>query len=82
MFGGIALNTQVGGLNPHAVNLCLAMGGRVVWLPTIASPGHIAHHRGPRPSLPAARGPLIPSEPLDVWADGEPGELRREVHEI
>ena len=45
VFGGIALNTQVGGLNPHAVNLSLAMGGKVVWFPTIASPKHIEHHR-------------------------------------
>jgi hypothetical protein len=39
VFGGIALNTQVGGLNPHAVNMSLAMGGRVVWF-----------RRSPRPS--------------------------------
>ena len=45
VFGGIALNTQVGGLNPHAVNLCLAMGGKVVWFPTIASPKHIERIR-------------------------------------
>jgi len=82
VFGGIALNTQVGGFNPHAVNLCLAMGGRVVWMPTIASPAHIAHHADPNLRFPALAVPLIPEQPLDVWANGEPGELRREVHEI
>ena len=33
-------------------------------------------------SFPALAVPLIPEQPLDVWANGEPGELRREVHEI
>src|ERR687888_9339 len=63
VFGGIALNTQVGGLNPHAVNLCLAMGGRVVWFPTIASPAHIEHHRAhPNLKFPQLAVDLIPEE--------------------
>ncbi|MDQ3893965.1 MAG: SDR family oxidoreductase [Actinomycetota bacterium] len=80
VFGGIALNMQVGGLNPHAVNLCLAMGGKVVWFPTIASPAHIAHHREhPNLKFPQLAVDLIPEEPIDVWDDGS---LRPEVHEI
>ena len=82
VFGGIALNTQVGGLNPHAVNLCLAMGGKVVWFPTIASPKHIEHHREhPQLKFPQLSVDLIPEEPIDVFADGD-GTLRPEVHEI
>jgi Family of unknown function (DUF6282) len=82
VFGGIALNTQVGGLNPHAVNLCLAMGGRVVWFPTIASPKHIEHHREhPQLKFPQLSVDLIPEEPIDVFADGN-GTLKPEVHEI
>jgi Family of unknown function (DUF6282) len=80
VFGGIALNTQVGGLNPHAVNLCLAMGGRVVWFPTIASPAHIEHHREhPNLKFPQLAVDLIPEEPIDIWDDGV---IRQEVHEI
>ena len=41
--GGIVLNNGVGGINPHAVNLCFEYGGRIVWMPTTASPAHIAH---------------------------------------
>jgi len=82
VFGGIALNTQVGGLNPHAVNLCLAMGGKVVWFPTIASPKHIEHHREhPQLKFPSLAVDLIPEEPIDVFANGD-GKLRPEVHEI
>jgi len=82
VFGGIALNTQVGGLNPHAVNLCLAMGGKVVWFPTIASPKHIEHHREhPQLKFPSLAVDLIAEEPIDVFANGD-GKLRPEVHEI
>jgi len=82
VFGGIALNTQVGGLNPHAVNMSLAMGGRVVWFPTIASPKHIEHHREhPQLKFPQLAVDLIPEEPIDVFANRD-GTLRPEVHAI
>jgi hypothetical protein len=82
VFGGIALNTQVGGLNPHAVNMSLAMGGRVVWFPTIASPKHIEHHREhPQLKFPQLAVDLIPEEPVDVWANGD-GKLKPEVYRI
>lgn len=35
MFGGIALNQSVGGLNPYAVESALRLGAKVVWLPTL-----------------------------------------------
>ena len=34
LIGGIALDVQVGGLNPMAVESTAGMGGRVVWMPT------------------------------------------------
>lgn len=34
LFGGIALNHPVGGLNPYAAESCLNMGGSIVWMPT------------------------------------------------
>lgn len=37
VWGGIALNNQVGGLNPDAVAAAADIGGRIVWLPTIDS---------------------------------------------
>lgn len=44
VYGGIALNSTVGGLNVHAVRMCLRMGGKVVWFPTISSGRHIECH--------------------------------------
>src|SRR3974377_1938170 len=34
VFGGIVLDSAVGGLNPHAVKASLAMGGKIVWMPS------------------------------------------------
>jgi hypothetical protein len=38
--GGICLNYPVGGINPAAVDACLRLGGRVVWMPS----GHSRFH--------------------------------------
>ncbi len=37
VLGGVVLNRAVGGLNPDAVQAALALGGRVVWLPTTSA---------------------------------------------
>ena len=37
VFGGIALNNSVGGLNPIAVDIAGRLGAKVVWLPTVDS---------------------------------------------
>jgi len=41
IFGGLALNESVGGLNPAAVEAALRMGARQIWLPTLDA----AHER-------------------------------------
>ncbi|MGI6097313.1 MAG: DUF6282 family protein [Dethiobacteria bacterium] len=35
VFGGLALNYSVGGLNPEAVRTALRMGAKEIWMPTI-----------------------------------------------
>jgi hypothetical protein len=44
VYGGVALNTEVGGMNPSAVALAINMGGRCVWGPTVSAAQHIAAH--------------------------------------
>jgi uncharacterized protein DUF6282 len=81
VFGGIALNSAVGGLNPHAVDLALKLGGRIVWFPTIGSPQHIAHHAAhPDLKFPKLAVHVREERPVDVF--DESGELRPEVHDI
>lgn len=40
LIGGIVLNEYVGGINPQAVQACLSLGGKIVWMPTM----HSAYH--------------------------------------
>lgn len=40
IFGGLALNEFVGGLNPAAVEAALALGAREIWMPTISAANH------------------------------------------
>jgi hypothetical protein len=64
VFGGVALNLPVGGLNPHAVDaMANTQGalGKVVWLPTFDSENQVRSSGQNRPSVPVAReGRLLP----------------------
>lgn len=81
VFGGIALNSAVGGLNPHAVDQALQTGGRIVWFPTVAAPRHIEHHHAnPDFKFPKVSVKLMPESPADVF--DEQRQLKPEVHEI
>ena len=37
LIGGVALNAEVGGLNPTAVEASANLGGRIVWMPTFSA---------------------------------------------
>lgn len=43
VYGGIALNQSVGGLNHHAVDIALKLGAKIVWLPTLHARQFIAN---------------------------------------
>jgi hypothetical protein len=81
VYGGIALNGAVGGLNPRAVELALRMGGKVVWFPTMSSQAHISYHEVHHDSpFPTSSVPLTPEEVISVT--DENGKVKREVYEI
>ena len=77
-YGGIALNSTVGGLNVHAVRMCLRMGGKVVWFPTISSGRHIDCHPEDG-AFPTTTVPLT-LERIDI-VDGD-GALKPEAGAI
>lgn len=81
VFGSIALNSMVGGLNPSAVDLALAMGAKVVWFPTISAPRH-QDHQAAHPDLkfPKPSVPLRKPDRVDIL--DERGDLRPEVPAI
>jgi hypothetical protein len=81
LFGGIALNGPVGGINPKAVDLALKMGGRIVWFPTIGSAQHIRHHaEHPNLKFPKLAVHLEPEVPIEVL-DGN-GGVTEDVYAI
>ena len=43
LIGGVALDVQVGGLNPDAVECTANLGGRVVWMPTYSAQADRQH---------------------------------------
>ena len=81
VFGGIALNRPVGGLNPYAVELALRTGGRIVWFPTLSSSAHITHHQHHHDSgFPTPEVDLRDNEVITIL--GSDGSVLPEVHDI
>lgn len=80
VFGGITLNHYVGGLNPHAVELCLRMGGRVVWFPTLFSSAHLCHEHSPDSAFRSSAVKLREGAPLSILDDN--GAIKPEVTDI
>jgi Family of unknown function (DUF6282) len=46
VFGGVVLNSYVGGINPAAVEASLRLGGKEVWMPTVDAGYHAQVHGG------------------------------------
>jgi len=78
--GAVVCNHFVGGLNPLAVEVALAQGARMVWLPTIHAANHLAHYGGATyAALPSA---LRPRAIAPLTARDDAGALRAELIEI
>jgi hypothetical protein len=65
VFGGIVLNEQAGGLNPHAVEAALKMGAAQVWMPTKSAANHRGH-LGERGGLAVLNGTRLRGEVVDI----------------
>lgn len=66
LYGGVALNFSLGGLNPHAAEISLKLGGRVVWMPTVDAANHYRR--------------LGQTGGISIFADN--GKLKPEVFDI
>jgi len=73
MYGGVALNSEVGGVNPSAVAVAINMGGRCVWGPTVSAGQHIRAHSHDD-GFPSATGNLYESEVSIFNAAGDVSE--------
>lgn len=82
LYGGVALNGAVGGLNPDAVETALAMGGRVVWLPTGWAENHARQERAAGNERFVGQRVPGPDESIRVAVDGAVTEPTRRVVDL
>jgi hypothetical protein len=78
-FGGIVLNTYVGGFNPAAVEASLVFGGKSVWMPTIDASNHREAY-GRTGSFDVMEGGRDSGKGLKAL--NESGRLKPELYEI
>lgn len=79
LFGGVVLNSYVGGINPAAVEAALRLGGKEVWMPTVDAAYHAEMHGGTGTYDSQASGQA--SRP-GISAVDQEGDLRPEVIEV
>jgi len=69
VFGGVALNLPVGGINPAAViRMTRLTGGwgRIVWMPTFDAENQVRYSRESRPSVAVSRNGRLLAEVVEV----------------
>jgi hypothetical protein len=66
IFSGIVLNNVVGGINPYAVEHTAAMGGKIVWMPTLAAENHLRWEKAATFAHPASTQKMRPASPVPV----------------
>ncbi len=79
VYGGIVLNSYVGGLNPAAVEAALRLGGKEVWMPTVDA-GYHAQVHGSTGGYENQGGGRQQAE--GIWVTDGDGRLKDEVREI
>jgi hypothetical protein len=80
-FGGLVLNHVAGGLNPAAVEASIALGARMVWMPTMSSAHHVGHFGGSHFGG-GMRGRTSARVVPGLSVVDEDGKLRSQVEEI
>jgi hypothetical protein len=79
VFGGVVLNSYVGGINPAAVEAALRLGGKEVWMPTVDAGYHAQVHGGTGGYDAQAGGR---SRAEGIWVVDNDDRLRPEVLDV
>ena len=80
IFSGIALNNVVGGINPYAVEHTAAMGGKIVWMPTLAAENHLRWEKTAQWAHPASTQKMRPAAAVPVLDANK--KVRDDVKEV
>lgn len=80
LYSSIVLNNVIGGFNPYAVEHTAAMGGKIVWMPTLAAENHLRWEKTGSWVHPASTQKIRPAVGIPVL-DGN-GKVRDDVKEV
>jgi len=78
IFGSIALNNSVGGVNPYVVEAAINFGVKIVWLPTVSARQHMEFHKAGG-AFPSTRVAL---QERPITLTDEKGDLKQEVRDV
>lgn len=83
IFGGIVLNSPVGGINKHAVSAAIDFGAREVWMPTLYSAFHIELQGEPNWPYPRTKTPVYKQPAFEgIRILNSEGEFLPDVYDI
>src|SRR5215468_1651392 len=80
IYASIVLNNVVGGFNPFAVEHTAAMGGKIVWLPTLAAENHLRWQATAKWTHPASTEKMRPAVGIPVLNGDK--SVRDDVKEV
>ena len=80
IYSSIVLNNVVGGFNPFAVEHTAAMGGRIVWFPTLAAENHLRWEKASGRTHPATSDKMRHAEGIPVLNANK--SVRDDVKEV
>lgn len=66
IYASIVLNNVIGGFNPYAVEHTAAMGGKIVWMPTLAAENHLRWQENAKWVHPASTDKIRPAVGIPV----------------
>jgi hypothetical protein len=66
LYSSIVLNNVIGGFNPYAVEHTAAMGGKIVWMPTLAAENHLRWQETAKWVHPASTEKIRPAVGIPV----------------
>jgi hypothetical protein len=80
IYASIVLNNVIGGFNPYAVEHTAAMGGKIVWLPTLAAENHLRWQAQAKWVHPASTEKIRPAVGIPVLNANK--NVRDDVKEV
>src|SRR6185369_14517027 len=82
IYSSIVLNNVVGGFNPYAVEHTAAMGGKVVWMPTLAAENHLRWEKTSNWQHPATTQKIRPASAIPATRNGQVLDEVKEVIDV